>query len=250
MLGTPRRLGSPPPASLASRNLSLKTLMTLLRSFPLLLAFLFLTTSLQAQVQDTDTELPPRGTNRALSFFFDELSLDDFETGIGGKLWISPTAALRLSLDLGVESTEVVTENEIDRGRSAISFGGSMFIELHRYERGRVSPYIGSGFGVSTEAFSETTDFDLDTGNPIARERFKGSNIAFDVLAGFGVEYRLARRVSLGGEHQFAARVLIGSEDIKRTPFDRTLPSTSTTRETRSFIFDTGASRLILSVYF
>lgn len=226
--------------------------MTLLRSFPLLFVFLFIATSVQAQDPGTDDqpELPPRGTNRALSFFFDELSLDDFETGIGGKLWISPTAALRMSLDLGVESTEAITEGEVDRGRSAISFGGSMFIELHRYERGRVSPYIGSGFGLRTEAFSETTDFDIDTGNPISRERFKGSNLEFDVSAGFGVEYRLARRVSLGGEHQFAARVRIGSEDIKRTPFDQSLPSTTTTRETRSFIFDTGASRLILSVYF
>lgn len=201
----------------------------------------------RAQTTD-DAELEPRGTNRALSFFFDGLNLDSFDGGVGGKSWLGPSTALRYSIDFGVESTEDVRDDDRDAGRSAINVGTSLFVELHQSERGRVSPYIGSGFGFSTGAFSETTDF--APGNTVTRTRFKGSNFDFDVSVGFGIEYRIARRVSLGGEHQVGARVRIASTDTKTTFADPNTPNNVVERDIRTFRLDTGASRLILSVYF
>ncbi len=226
--------------------------MTFLRSFSTMLLLAVLVGVAPAAAQDpdapaeTDEEMPLRGSNRALSFSLDNLSLGALDGGVGGKLWLSPNTALRTSLNLRITSDEDVTGDAIDAGRSAVSGRLSFLVEWHSEDFGRVSPYLGSGFAIGAGASSQTTDF--ATGTALRQSRQKGSNLLFSVHAALGAEVRISRRVSLAGEHLFGATVSLGDEE--RTEVFVDAPSQRTVRDVRSFTVGTGTSSLILSIYF
>ncbi len=197
--------------------------------------------------QESSRDLPLRGSNRAISFTFDGLSLDEIDGGVGGKWWLSTNTAMRTSIDLSVVSDEDIVEGVSDRGLSAVAAGLSLLIEWHSADFGRVSPYLGSGFSIGGSASSETLDFGGTS--PLARRKIKSSALDFAVNAAFGVEVRISRRVSLSGEHLFGARVHNGSRDVTETFRDGTA-ETFTKGDLRGFTLSTGTSSLIVSVYF
>lgn len=223
--------------------------MSLLRTFSLCFLLMLLAGALPAQAQAPDEEEDQpllRGSNRALSFSIDELKLGTLDGGIGARWWISQNSVLRATFSIGVESTEDVTEGELDTGRSAFGVGSSFLVELHRDQFRRVSPYIVAGTGVHFDAYSETIDFDPESA--IQRQRLKGTLVDFFVKSGFGVEVYLVKTVSISAEHLFVATVRTGQEEIKRTPLGGT--EFIVNRDIREFFFTTGTSSLLLSVYF
>lgn len=204
-----------------------------------------------AVAQDTSDEEADapllRGSNRALSFSFDALSLRGLDGGLGGKFWIGSGTALRLSFDFRVDSNEDVVEAEgVDDGLSAVRGGLGFMVEWHSAHLGRVSPYLGSGFGVGASASSRTIDF--GPSNERARTRIKNDALDFRILAALGVEWQITRRVSLAGEHQIGAFVELGSTE--RIESFRAAPEVVTMSDVRRFSFGSATSSIIVSIYF
>jgi hypothetical protein len=199
-----------------------------------------------AQTESNDDDVFVRGSNRAIAFTLDQLSLDGLDGGIAGRLFIGPTTALRLGLNLNIESTEDIEEGTNDFGRSAFGTGASFLAEWHSASYRRVSPYMGAGFGVDFAAFSTTRDF---ADGALMQERFKGTEMDFAVNVALGVEVFVGRSVSLAGEHLIGADVILSDTERRQTFRDDT-PMQVDMQKQRSFIFGTGTSRLILSVYF
>jgi hypothetical protein len=195
---------------------------------------------------ESDEDVLVRGSNRAIAFTLNQLSLDGLDGGIAGRFFIGPSTALRLGLNLNVESTEDITEDIDDFGRSAFGAGASFLAEWHSTTYRRVSPYMGAGFGADFTAFSTTRDFS-DGG--LAQERFKGTELDFSVNVALGAEVFLSPSVSLAGEHLIGADIII-SDTERRQTFRDSSPEQLVKQKGRSFNFGTGTSRLILSVYF
>lgn len=198
--------------------------------------------------QDATEEEPPllRGSNRALSFSFDELRLDGVDGGVGARWYVGQNTAIRGTLRLGVESTEDVIEGTSDTGRNGVTVGTTFMVEFHTRSFRRVSPYLGSGFGIGIDAYSQTRDFDGT--NEFRQQRVKGSTLHFTVNAALGMEVFLTRSVSLAGEHLFEAVVDSGDEEYKDYPREGQVVITN--RDIRRFDLGIGTSSLILSVYF
>jgi len=221
--------------------------MRLLRAFSYGCLFVLLASPLPVMAQTPDEGEPLlRGSNRALSFSIDNVTLGTLDGGVGGRWWISPNTAFRATLSLSVESIEEVIGGEADMGRSAFGIGTAILVELHTRQFRRVSPYVAGGVGVGFDAFSETTTYGPE--NPLQELRDKGDGIDFSVRAGFGVEVYLVKSVSISGEHLFIASVR--SEDGTITRTFRDAPVTVTKQDGTSFLFGTGTSSLIISVYF
>lgn len=187
-----------------------------------------------------------RGSNRALSFSFDALSLRGLDGGVGGKLWIGPGTALRLSFDFLIESDEDVAVDAVDDGLSAVRGGLGFMVEWHSAHLGRVSPYLGTGFSVGAGASSRTTRFSAPSDR--VQTRFKTTALDFSILAALGVEWQITRRVSLSGEHQIGANVLLGTTE--RIESFTNAPEVVNDGDTRQFSFGTGTSSIIVSIYF
>lgn len=196
------------------------------------------------QADDEDVIL--RGTNRGVVFTLDQLSLGSLNGGIGGKLWIGTTTALRGSLDFGVRSRDDVVKSEEDGGLSAVEGGLTVMLERHSRRARRVSPFLGAGFGVHGSAFSDRTKYPL--GNEIQERYREGRNVRFTVPVALGVEYYVTRGISLSGEHLIAAE-FEKVTDEQRTTF-RDVPEAVTRREVSDFSLNLGTSRIILTVYF
>lgn len=187
-----------------------------------------------------------RGTNRALSFTIDDLSLGTLDGGVGMRWFIGQRTALRATLRLNVESTEDVVQGQSDTGRSAFGVGSTFLVEWHTRSFRRVSPYIGAGAGVQFDAYSETRELSAD--NQLVRQRDKGTVVDFHVNAGMGVEVYLSKSISLSGEYLFTAAVRSLEGQVVNTYRDA--PETTMDRDLTSFRFGTGASSLILSIFF
>jgi hypothetical protein len=221
--------------------------MSLLRAFSFCCLFALLGGTLSATAQTPNDGDPLlRGSNRALSFSIDNVTLGTVDGGVGGRWWLSPNTAFRTTLSLSVESIEEVIEGEVDMGRSAFGIGTSFLVELHTRQFRRVSPYVAGGVGVRYDVFSETTSYGPE--NPLRELRDKGDGVDFSVSAGFGVEVYLVKSVSISGEHLFVASVR--SEDGTITRSFQDAPTTVTQQDGTSFLFGTGTSSLIISVYF
>lgn len=199
-----------------------------------------------AQTESDDDEGFVRGSNRAIAFTLNQLSLDGLNGGVGGRFFIGPQTALRVGANLHIESTEDIAEGTSDFGRSAFGTGVSFLAEWHSATYRRVSPYMGAGFGVDFSAFSTTRDF---AAGAITQERFKGTGLDFSVDVALGVEVFLGRSVSLAGEHLIGADIVL-TDTERRQSFRDDTPTQVDTQEGRSFNFGTGTSRLMLSVYF
>lgn len=203
----------------------------------------------KSESQDGSDTTFLRGSNRAIIFDFDLLSLNGLHGGVGAKWWLSSSSALRTTVDLTIQSREDTNGTLSNGGRNSIDFGLTGFIELHSKSFGpteRLSPYMGAGLRFGAGAFSDKTDFPL--GNVVQQRKDQGAYVDFTALIGFGVEYRVARRVSFAGEHTFGATVR--KESLDTSEMRRDEPDFLLERDITSFTLGTGTSSLILAIYF
>ncbi len=197
----------------------------------------------------SNTELPLRGSRQALTFGFDGFQLGALEGGIGGKYWLSPSAAVRGSLLFRVGASESDQDTQQTDGRSSIGLGVSLFAERHSplaSPNGRVSPYLVGGMTFGIEGYSQNSKFPLE--NEVQKIENDGKAVDFAVLVGLGIEYRVTRRLSFAGEHTFGATVRRATET--ETVFRTGQPNDVFEINDRDFILGTGTSRLMVSLYF
>jgi hypothetical protein len=175
---------------------------------------------------------------KALLFSFNGLNLNSFYGGIGGKVWLSDYTALNCNLGLSSRNNTTAgnagrTEGE-ERNKS-IFFG--IGIEKHFDGIENLEPYLVGRIEGSY------TDRDYNPSVPIEYISWGSRSITrgISIQTGFGVEYWLADKISIAGQHLFAFNYSTGSnrnyeENVAQKIINRGL--------------DTGTSSLILAIYF
>jgi opacity protein-like surface antigen len=174
---------------------------------------------------------------KALSFSFNGLNLSGFNGGVGGKIWLTDTRALTLSVDGSVNSrvTDATDSNFVDEEYSRSDVNLVVAMEQH-VDLGRgFSPFLVGGLSFG---YDQTEDSYGSIGAPY-QNRSRSTNLG--LRAGVGLEYWLTRRISLAGQQLITGNVWFGSV--------RSGTAGAPLRDRRSYDLGLGSSSLILSVY-
>lgn len=216
--------------------------------------------SMNAHGQETDQSI--NTTNKAALFSFSGLALLNlgmYESGVGGKYFLSPNFALRGGLQFGIAGETVPSnppagQNGIDGSASASLFGVSAAAEIHLL-RSRVSPYVGGGAGVSftsTESknpvfgtAAQTTIKNNRNGEVVSGSRYYGGS-SIHLFGMGGLEYFPMRNISLAAEYRLEY-LLTSRYDEEQITGSTTV--TAKLGSANSFGFSTGGA-LVFAVYF
>lgn len=186
-------------------------------------------------------EAPYRKGDRALSFSFDGADLGSFDGGVGGKYWFSDQWAAIGVVDIGYRSSDDNYEERESRYWRDRSAGLAVGFERH-YGKTRFTPYIGAGLGGSyNDAITETSPSGGDR-KDITEKRYYGAS----ARVGFGAEFWLTPRFSLGGEYRLEVYYTDGWTESRREG-ETEIPPIRVDKKT--WQTDVFASRLVLSVY-
>lgn len=214
----------------------------------------------QEGTQQTTTPYFTSGST-ALLFSFSglaNLGANEFDGGIGGKLYRSDSWALRASLQFSTASRDIPANPDpgeigFDGSQSGWRFGVGAAAEYHLI-RARVTPFIGGGIGFwisRTESKNAIVGGTQTTiRNNVFGETIDGRTYAAGTSVGLygmaGVEYFVASSVSLAAEYR------LGILSTSRAEEERTSGNTTITTKSGSsllFGFSTGGA-LTLAVYF
>ncbi len=170
----------------------------------------------------------------ALSFETDGLDLANFDSGIGGRKWVSEQNVMFFSLcfnkekvDMDHEFGEYLTEK--DR-----AFGLSIGMESHFGTKEKLSPYLGFSLGVRYDkAEGEDLSKRITTLN-------KTRSFSSDLI--FGLEYWPVKRISIAAQYTAGfnyskSRSIFTDTNYYLTDIDK---CTS---------FESSGTRLIISLY-
>jgi len=177
--------------------------------FTVVLLFLLVQVSFS---QKTDYTVSQGAT--ALLFYFkglDNLSLDNYAGGIGGKYFLQENLALRVGLQFNGNSQTIPANPDtsqfgVDGEKSSMDFGLLVAAEWHLKSQ-RVSPFVGGGlnFFFSSSEQKEKVLWDKSDTGIITRMTTKTSGgFNYGVMGIAGVEFYITRSVSLTGEYQLS----------------------------------------------
>jgi hypothetical protein len=202
--------------------------------------------------------------SKALLFEFSGLSViaaGDFDGGAGFKYYVSPSMAVRGSVQLSratrvLAANPVAPQTGIDGSQSATLAGVTAAVERHM-GTGRVSPYFGGGLMFST---TSTEGKNVVVGNPPGAQTTTKNDTAGETINGktylggsnagifglMGFEFFLRKEVSLSGEYS------IGYTSTSRKDEVATAGAVSvTTKVGSSSLFNISSRGLLtLAVYF
>ena len=166
--------------------------------------------------------------SKAMLFSFSGLSVlgaGAFEGGFGGKYYLMENIAIRGSLQFLTASAS--TPGTITDGdTSATRFGLSAAAEYHLLKT-RVSPYVGGGLSFSTTSTSDknavntaggtqTTTKNKIGGESIGGKTYLGGT-GFGINGLAGVEFFIAKEVSLSAEYQLGYSLLSEADQVAGT---------------------------------
>jgi opacity protein-like surface antigen len=204
----------------------------------LMLLVLICTPALAQDNGDSASKFGERDGRGGILFLFDELNLDSFGGGIGGKYWLSDLWAMNASVRLHQErrNTDEAGSGTADFSQTSVGF--STAIERHLV-RARFSPYVGAGVGY-TYTYRKNSRASDSSSSERRTDAHQGS-VALDL----GVEFWLSRNFSLAGQYDFSFRYVTQNDRYgsSREPDPRVSSSDQWTT-------GVGAGSLILAVYF
>ena len=197
---------------------------------------LTLTLSGSAALSQTESEFLQ---TKCLSFSFDGFNLNALNGGIGGKIWTSDANAFTLTIAGSVSSTKEdgnaqYTEQKQSQTYVRLQAG----LEQHCNMASGFSPYFAEGVFGSLQTYKYT----YSAIPPSTGSESKRVTNSVGIVVGFGVEYWLTKRISVGGQQLFQGSYQFGSQNDGS--------STSQDRNTSGFSTSLGTSSLILSIYF
>jgi opacity protein-like surface antigen len=185
------------------------------------------------------------------------LGAGDYNGGLGVKYYLANNMAIRGGIQFGTYAyvnyaNPGTGQTGIDGEESALQYGINGAFEYH-LATGRVSPYVGAGFGFTS---TSTEDLTEEVGAPPAAQDktvnsiggeggyLAGTELSLGALA--GLEFFVTKEISLSAEYW------LGYSSLARSDQEFTTGSTTTTTRIGAgggiYVTTTGA--LTLSVYF
>lgn len=192
-----------------------------------LLAFTIATSAAHAQVD------PEYLKTKALSFGFNG------SNNVGGKIWISDQHALTLSVSGATTSSigEAADTSEIDDESRNSSAGVMVGVEQHLDWGLGFSPFLAGGLSVGYSQYSSRS------GTTTTQYENESNATNLGLHLGVGIEYWLARRVSIAGVQRVTGSFQLGESSYG------VAGSSTTDQNTRSFSLGLGTTSLTLSLY-
>lgn len=179
----------------------------------------------------------------SLNFEISALSLRSFYGGIGGKTWLSDSWTMYSSIGgryskSTTEATGNFTEGYSKRTSVIINVG----FETHFSDiDDDISPYLSTALSGRYDKGSHLNSYDTTNTNIIWKE-YRTSNYGIGINFGIGIEFWITNRISLSGQHLFAANYSWGKEESDREDFvDRSI---------NNVYLQSGTSAIILAIYF
>lgn len=226
----------------------------------LIISLILLCTTAFAQ---NESKTSIAGGAKALIFEFDgldDLSADSYEGGIGGKIFLNNSMAIRFGFNFDRVSEEDPANPPANlEGKNgeyvSSNFGLGAGIEIHTRSKSRVSPYFGGGFEFmrgSSENKPAVTYFDGANATRTVTETT--GNYEFNLLGVLGAEVFLLKELSLSAEYVFNIG-FYGDGDTKYTEVavsgTPVVDDSYTTKGDSGWLIGTNArGRLILAIYF
>lgn len=169
----------------------------------------------------------------------DDLRLNEFDGGIGGKYFLNERLALRGVLDLSVSSTNseissTLGSDELD----SFSLGISSGVEFHFRGRDRMSPYLGAEFGVHTSSSNFT-----NTADTISLREVDNDLISYRGGVFLGFEIYPVKFFSMSGEYGLS--LSFGS--TKSTTTENNMV---TRRESDAILLETSSKGLLILTFY
>ena len=203
------------------------------------------------------------GGAKALVFEFDgldNLSADSYQGGIGAKLFLNNSMALRMMFNFDRLSEEdpanPATGLEGTNGEYInTNFGLGAGLEIHLGNKSRVSPYFGGGLGFTYGSAVYKPPIVYDQGASVTRVEQETTGIyQFNLVGIIGAELFILKEVSLSAEYMLSIG-FYGNGDTKYTPVavSGTPPvgDSYTLKGNSGWYIGTGsAGQLLLSIYF
>lgn len=199
--------------------------MVRLLSFILVFGFSFLSLAQESSNYRTN----------ALSFSFNGLNLGNYQSGVGGRRWISKSTVINASIGGSIYERKYDETATLDNGlEKSKSLYVGIGVENHLESSNDFSPFVSYRFeyGFHDQYYRSTF------GTNEQREETSSLNINF----GLGVEYWILNRVSLSGQHLFNARYEFGERSTGGTPNE--------IQKIKGFQTGLGTTSIILSIYF
>lgn len=199
-----------------------------MKSFALFLLSLFLSSFLCAQENNNYKTI-------AVSFNFNGLNLSTYYGGVGGRLWISESTVLNVSIGGSISEREYLESEEIDNGlekNKYLILGIGM--ENHFPVTEDLSPYLSTrfSFGYNDQYYRYYN----------SNNEYQDVTYSYYLGIGLGVEYWIFDRISLSGQHLFNAYYEAGHRN--------TNGSATIVQEIKGYGLAFGTTSLILSIYF
>jgi len=179
----------------------------------------------------------------SLNFEISAVSLRSFYGGIGGKTWLSETWTLYSSIGgryskRTIEATGNYTEGYSKTTSVIINVGFETHFSDVDYD---ISPYLSASLSGRYEKQSSLNSTDTTNSNTTSNE-YRSSNNGIGINFGIGVEFWITNRISLSGQHLFAANYSWGKEESDREDLvDRSI---------NNIYLHSGTSAIILAIYF
>ncbi len=156
----------------------------------------------------------------------DNLNANSFNGGFGGKLYLSPTMAVRGGLQFITASQDFPIN--LDPGQqgqdgeiSASTFGFNGAVEIHS-GAGRVSPFIGVGAGFSTTSTeNKSLNFGPSSSQRVVKNDPDGETIngnsfvagnRLDIFGLIGAEFFIVKELSLAAEYRLGFSKISGKD--------------------------------------
>jgi opacity protein-like surface antigen len=187
---------------------------------------------------DSDAKYGERDGRGALLFLFDELDLNSFAGGLGGKYWLSDLWAMNASLRFRNDGRTSDATGSQTTDFSATSVGFTTAVERH-LARARLSPYVSASIGYLYTRQKNSTANEVNSAETRTNEH-EGA-----VALGVGVEFWLSRNFSLAGQYDLSVRYTKQKESFNASNYPDTRESA-----TDEWTTSLGAGSLILAVYF
>lgn len=197
-----------------------------------------LTVSSVSMAQDDNYPATASGSTALLFEFngFDNLRANNFEGGMGAKMYFTRNLALRGSLQFAHANVDIPAnppagQTGTDGSQSGTTFGLSVAVEYHLAQR-RVSPYIGGGASFSSTSTESETATIGNTPQVTVKNRFGGENVngqtftagtEFGIFALAGAEFFLFRELSLSAEYR------LGFSSLSQKDQEATVGNTTST---------------------
>lgn len=177
----------------------------------LILAMMLLICSL-AYSQENGNSISKGAIGVLFSFNgLNNLSLQNYDGGIGAKYFLDQNLAFRVGLRLnGTSRTTPIdlgTDQEgLDGAFSSMNFGLSGAVEYHLKNQ-RVSPFVGGGLRLLMSSAEETQPVKWNVNSTITTTRLKvetSGGLTYAVFGMAGLEIFLTKYMSLSAEYQLA----------------------------------------------